>query len=381
MAKIMVSAGEVSGDMHAAAVLKKVKEKNDSIQIFGMGSTALRAIGAEILIDPTKISTIGYIEALKNLRTHFKHLKEMKKLLRERKPDLVFLVDYSAFNMKLAKACSKEGIKAVNYFPPSAWVYNKGRAKKMASYGTHIAAVFPMERDVYREAGAEVTFVGHPLVDLVEVDKSAAEIKKELDIKEQKELISLFPGSRRGEIESLLPEMLKAACKIKAEKPEIEFLLAAADGIEIDYLKSFTEKVEPEIKIIQKRNYQLMQISEFIISASGTTTLEASILDTPQIIGYQAALTTYLLAKYLFKVEFVGLPNIIAGEEVVPELLQNDFEAEKIANLALCWLNDNKELNKIKEKLQIVRQRLGGGGAVEKTADLLLREGGLKNSG
>ncbi|MGP3778224.1 lipid-A-disaccharide synthase [Halanaerobium saccharolyticum] len=381
MAKIMVSAGEVSGDMHAAAVLKKVKEKNDSIQIFGMGSSALREIGAEILIDPTKISTIGYIEALKNLKEHFKHLKEMKKLLRERKPDLVFLVDYSAFNMKLAKACSQEGIKAVNYFPPSAWVYNKRRADKMASYGTHIAAVFPMERDVYREAGAEVTFVGHPLVDIVEVEKTAAEIKKDLNLDQQKQVISLFPGSRRGEIESLLPEMLQAACRIKAEKPEIEFLLAAAEGIELEYLKSFTEKVELDLKIIQKKNYQLMQISEFIISASGTTTLEAAILDTPQIICYQAALTTYLLAKYVFKVEFVGLPNIIAGEEVVPELLQQDFEAEKITETALNWLNDKKELNKIKEKLQTVRHKLGGGGAVEKTADLLLREGGLKNSG
>jgi len=377
----MVSAGEVSGDMHAAAVLKKIKEKNDSIQIFGMGSAALRKMGAEIVIDPTEISTIGYIEALKNLKQHFKHLSQMKSLLRERKPDLVFLVDYSAFNMKLAKACSQEGIKAVNYFPPSAWVYNKRRAKKMASYGTHIAAVFPMERDVYQQAGAEVTFVGHPLVDLVEVEKSEVEIKKELELKSEARVVSLFPGSRRGEIESLLPEMLKAAKKIKKEMPEIVFLLSAAEGIKVDYLKSFAEKADFELEIVPKRNYQLMKISEFIISASGTTTLEASILNTPQIIAYQAALTTYLLAKYVFKVEFVGLPNIIAGEEVVPELLQNDFKAEMIEELALSWLNDKQELNIIKEKLQTVRQRLGGGGAVEKTADLLLREGGLKNSG
>jgi lipid-A-disaccharide synthase len=127
----MVSAGEISGDMHAAAVLKKVKEKYSEVKIFGMGSTALKAIGAEILIDPTDISTIGYMEAFKNLREHFKHLSKMKQLLQERKPDLVFLVDYSAFNMKLAKACSRVGIKAVNYFPPSAWVYNKKRAAKI----------------------------------------------------------------------------------------------------------------------------------------------------------------------------------------------------------------------------------------------------------
>lgn len=377
----MVSAGEVSGDMHAAAVLKKVQKKIDNLEIFGMGSTALREIGAEILIDPTEISTIGYLEAIKNLKKHFEHLNEMRKLLKERKPDLVFLVDYSAFNMRLAKTCSQQGIKAVNYFPPSAWVYNKRRAKKMAAYGTHIAAVFPMERDVYLEAGSEVTFVGHPLLDIVEVNKTTAEIKEDLNIAQNKRIISLFPGSRRGEIESLLPEMLEAALMIKEKEPELEFLLAAADGIKNDFLKSFTQKVDLDLKIIPKRNYQLMQLSEFIISASGTTTLEASILGTPQIIGYQAALSTYLLAKYIFKIEFVGLPNIIAGEEVVPELLQDDFKAAKIAEQSLNWLQSEKELNIIKEKLQTVRQKLGGGGAVEKTADLLLREGGLKNNG
>ena len=188
----MVSAGEVSGDMHAAAVLKKVKEKRPDIEIFGMGSNALKDLGAEILIDPTEISTIGYIEALKNLKTHFKHLKKMKKLLKQRQPDLVFLVDYSAFNMKLAKACSKEGIKAVDYFPPSAWVYNKRRAKKMAAYGTKIAAVFPMEEAVYKKAGADVSFVGHPLLDLVEVKAEQNELKKEFKLEPETRIIGLF---------------------------------------------------------------------------------------------------------------------------------------------------------------------------------------------
>ncbi len=377
----MVSAGEISGDMHAAAVLKKVKEKTDGLEIFGMGSTALKEIGAEIIIDPTEISTIGYIEALKNIKKHFKHLKQMKELIRERKPDLVFLVDYSAFNMKLAKACSQEGVKAVNYFPPSAWVYNKRRAKKMASYGTHIAAVFPMEKEVYEQAGAEVSFVGHPLLDIVQLDRSEARIKKEFNLDKSQKIITLFPGSRKGEIESLLPEMLKAAAEIKNKHPEIKFFLSAADGVKLDFLNSFTFKAKIKPKIIRKSNYKLMKISEFIITASGTTTLEASILNTPHIICYQAALSTYLLAKYIFKVRYVGLPNIIAGKEVVPELLQNDFKAEKIVELALSWLEDPEELNKIKDELSSVRTKLGGGGAVEKTADLLLKEGGLKNSG
>lgn len=377
----MVSAGEVSGDMHAAAVLKKLKEKTEELEIFGMGSTALKEIGADIIIDPTEISTIGYIEALKNIRQHFKNLSKMKELLRKRKPDLVFLVDYSAFNMKMAKACSQEGIKAVNYFPPSAWVYNRRRAKKMAAYGTHIAAVFPMEEEVYQEAGAEVTFVGHPLLDLVEIENSKLEIKKEFNIDQGQKVIGIFPGSRRGEIESLLPEMLKAAAELKQRYPELKFLLAAADGIKLEFLNSFINQAELKPEVVQKSNYKIMKISEFIITASGTTSLEAAILGTPQIIAYQAALSTYLLAKYIFKVQFVGLPNIIAGQEIIPELLQGDFEADHIVDIASDWLKNPEELKKIKKELHSVREKLGGGGAVEKTAELLLREGGLKNSG
>ncbi|MFW6274118.1 MAG: lipid-A-disaccharide synthase, partial [Halanaerobium sp.] len=281
MLKIMVSAGEVSGDMHAAAVLKKVKEKHSEVEIFGMGSTALEEMGAEILIDPTDISTIGYIEALKNLKEHFKHLKKMKTLLKERQPDLVFLVDYSAFNMKLAKACGQAGIKAVNYFPPSAWVYNKGRAKKMASYGTKIAAVFPMEKEVYQQAGADVSFVGHPLLDLVELKAKKEELRKEFKVRAEQRVIGLFPGSRRGEIESLLPEMLQAAAELKAENQELKFLLSAADGIDRAYLQSFVEQSPAEAEIIAESNYKIMKTAEFIITASGTTSLEAAILNTP----------------------------------------------------------------------------------------------------
>lgn len=377
----MVSAGEVSGDMHAAAVLKKVKAIKNDVEIFGMGSTALKDLGAEILIDPTEISTIGYIEALKNILTHFKHLKKMKKLLKERKPDLVFLVDYSAFNMKMAKACSKAGIKAVNYFPPSAWVYNKRRAKKMASYGTKIAAVFPMEKRIYEQAGADVSFVGHPLLDMVEVKKSKQELKEEFNISAEEKVIGLFPGSRRGEISSLLPEFLKAAAELKRKRPNLRFLLAAADGIDTDYLKSFTAEAEIKPEIIKKSSYKIMKLSKFIITASGTTALEASILNTPQIISYQSAWSSYFLAKYIFKVEFVGLPNIIYGSEVVPELLQGDFNSEKIVKISSDWLDDQSKFKKIKNKLQTVREKLGGSGAVKKTAELLLQEGGLKNSG
>lgn len=377
----MVSAGEISGDMHAAAVLKKLRAKEPELEIFGMGGPQLKAMGAEILIDPTAISTIGYLEAFKNLKEHFAHLKKMKNLIKLRKPDLVFLVDYSAFNMRLAKACRELGVKAVNYFPPSAWLYNRRRAKKMAAYGTKIAAVFPMEKEVYQEAGAEVSFVGHPLLDLVKVESETAELKAKYQLKEKEQVISLFPGSRKGEIDSLLTKMLEAAAILKQKKSKLKIFLAAAAGIEIDYLLSFVRQSQVEVEIVESANYELMQIADFIITASGTTTLEAAILQTPQLVCYQAAWSSYFLAKYIFKIEFVALPNIIYGSQIVPELLQNDFETAELVEIALDWLNNQHKLNKIEAELQTVREKLGGGGAVNRTADLLLQEGGLKNSG
>jgi lipid-A-disaccharide synthase len=238
-----------------------------------------------------------------------------------------------------------------------------------------------MEREVYAEAGADVSFVGHPLLDMVSVEAEPEELRKEFKLSDSERLIGLFPGSRRGEIESLLPEMLKAASELKKEKDDLKFLVSAADGIKEEYLQSFVDQSQIKAQIIGESNYKIMKAAEFIITASGTTALESAILNTPQIICYQAAWTSYFLAKYVFKIEFVGLPNIIYGSQIVPELLQNDFEAAKIVEIALEWLNDQNQLNKIKNKLQIVREKLGGGGAVNKTAELLLKEGGLKNSG
>lgn len=377
----MVSAGEISGDMHAAAVLEKLKAQKPDLEIFGMGGPKLKALGAEILIDPTAISTIGYLEAFKNLKEHFSHLKKMKELIKQRKPDLVFLVDYSAFNMRLAKACQKLGVKAVNYFPPSAWLYNQRRAQKMAAYGTKIAAVFPMEKEVYQKAGAEVSFVGHPLLDLVQVASESEKLRAKYQLEAEAQVISLFPGSRKGEIDSLLTQMLEAAALLKEKKANLKIFLAAAAGIEVDYLHSFVSQSQAEVEIVESANYELMQLADFIISASGTTTLEAAILKTPQIVCYQSGWTSYFLAKYIFKIEFVALPNIIYGSQIVPELLQTDFETEKLVEISLDWLNNQDKLNKIEAELETVLEKLGGGGAVQKTADLLLQEGGLKNSG
>ncbi|RCW48238.1 lipid-A-disaccharide synthase [Halanaerobium sp. MA284_MarDTE_T2] len=374
----MVSAGEVSGDMHAAEVVKKISDIVPDSEFFGMGSTRLREAGAEIIIDPTEVSTIGYMEAVKNLKTHLKNLKTMKNLIKERKPDVVFLVDYSFFNMRMAKACSKFGVPAVDYFPPTAWIYRKKRADKMAAYGTEIAAVFPMERDVYEKAGAEVTFVGHPLIDMVKVDESRKEIRAELSCAEDEFLIGILPGSRKSEIDRLLCKMIKSAEKLKKTYDRVNFVIAAADRAAEEMIEKYQMEAGSNIKTVKDYSYQIMKGADFIITASGTATVEAAVLNTPMIICYQTGKTSYWLGKKVFKIDHIGMPNIIAGYELLPEFVQEDFTVNNIYSKAAEFIESPDKLDKICDGLKKVRKKLGGGGAVERTAELVVKKGGLK---
>lgn len=377
MGKVMVIAGEVSGDMHAARVVREIKKIKPATSFLGMGSDSLRNEGVRIAVDPTAISTIGFFEALSNLQEHRRHLKMMKRLMEEEKPDVLFLVDYSGFNMMMARAARKQGIPAVNYFSPSAWVWGRWRARWMARNNTVIASVFPMEAEVYRMSGAEVHFVGHPLVDLVRADEEPAEIFDRLELDPEKPVIGLLPGSRKQEIEKLLPEMLKVAERLQDENSDYQFVLPLAVGIKKEKIASMVANYRLVLKIVTDYTYQLMKVATLLITASGTATLEAAIFERPMIIVYQTGWTTYQLAKKMVQVDHIGLPNIIASREIVPELLQKEASAEGIYQETKRLL-ENKILQKeIRLELSRIRSRLGAPGAVKRTAELVLKTGDL----
>ncbi|NLJ83656.1 MAG: lipid-A-disaccharide synthase [Halanaerobiaceae bacterium] len=377
MGKIMVVTGEVSGDINAARVVREIKELAPETSFFGMGSTALREEGVEILIDPTGISTIGFTEALKNLNTHLENLKTLKKAIDREKPDVLFLVDNAEFNMLMARIARKKRIPAVTYFSPSAWIWGSWRAKWLARYRATIASVFPMEAEVYREAGAEVVFVGHPLLDKIKIEKTSEEIFSELELDPEKTTIGLLPGSRHQEIETLLPEMLKTAERLQKEDKQYQFVIPLAGNVDRDRVASMAAGYELILKVVEGRNYEIMSISDLLITASGTATLEAAIIGIPMIIVYKVSATTYRLAKKIVKPEFIGMPNIIAGKEVLPELLQERACAEEIYAAASSLLQKPYQLNSMKMQLREIRERLGTPGGVRKTAELVLRKGGL----
>ena len=375
--KIMVVAGEISGDQRAAEVVEQIKKFNPHINFFGMGSDRLREQGVEVVIDPTDINSIGFIEAIKNYKIHTQNYKVLKDMAEKRDPDVFFLVDYSGFNMRMARLGAKMNIPVVDYFPPSAWLWGEWRAKIMSRYNALIAANFPMERDIYRKNGAHTEFVGHPLVDEVEVNKDKEELEEVFEIKENEIPIALLPGSRQEEVEKLFPLMVKAAEKLKEDNNNYVFLIPSANPKFNEFMEETLIHYPIQAKIINNHIHKVLKLAHFAIVTSGTATLEAMLLNTPMVIIYKISDLTYKIAKLLYKKEYFGMPNILAGKEIVPEIVQDDVTVENIYEKSHYILSKPYLMKDIKIKMVSIAERLGPKGAIEKTAKLVLREGNI----
>jgi len=374
----MILAGEASGDMHGANLARALQELNPQVQLLGMGSSLMAAAGVELAFDVTELSTVGFAEAIKSIKTLKRILQQLGDLMDQEKPDVIVLIDYPGFNMEVAKAAKARGIPLVYYFSPTAWAWGRGRAKKVASLVTRVASVLPFEADVYREAGADVEFVGHPLLDIVKPKLSKEEFYQQWNLDSQKPIVGLLPGSRRQEIKSLLPILLETAKRIKEKIPQTQFLLPLAHTVDRREIEAQIREKGLEIIVIEGQTYELMTVSDIIVVASGTATLEAACLGTPMIIVYQVSFSTWLLGKILIKVPYIGMPNIIAGKEIAPEFIQYDAQPEQISSRVIDFLEHPEKLELVRAELQEVRKRLGGEGAVKRTAQLVLDVGRVK---
>lgn len=371
MRQIMICAGEASGDLHAGALTKELLKLDSDLKIFGMGGDCLRAAGGEVLFDIKEHSVMGFVEVICKLPSLFKLRNELSKLMDERKPDCLVVIDYPDFNMRIAKIAKEKGIPVLCFIAPSAWAWRKGRAKKVAKIVDKIASIFPFEYDVYKEAGADVEFVGHPLVDIVKPTMSKEEAIKVFDKKSNRKIALLLPGSRLQEIKRLLPPMLKAAEIIHAKRPDIDFYLPRASTIPQELLNSYLEKIDIPIHVIDKSNYDIINISDVAIATSGTVTLEAALCNLPNVIVYKGSPLAVAIARNLVKVSHIGLPNIVAGKGVLPELIQEDATPENIADSVFSLL-DEKNQEKIMSDLAYVQSRLGEPGTLKRVAQLVL---------
>jgi lipid-A-disaccharide synthase len=373
--KIMLSAGEVSGDVHGKYLVRELKKLQPDLHFFGMGSEKLRSEGVDIKIDITKRGTIGILEALPNLAPiYFAYLK-MIRLMKKEKPDLLILIDSQGINMPLAKAAKKLGIKTVYYIAPQEWLWGTAKGvKKVSATVDLIIAIFEKEFEAYKLAGANVKYFGHPLLDIVKPSQSKNEIKEQFLGNVKGPVIAICPGSRTQEIKWLLPILLKAGELIKKELPEAQFIISAAYT---DMMKKFFEYVGDFHPLaVVGHTYDILSASDLALCASGTINLEASLLGVPNIMTYKLSPLTYFIGKHFLKIEeklpYFSMPNLLLQEKAIPELVMKEARPEKIAAEALSILKDPSRRQKMAGLFDKLKKLLGSPGAISKIAAAIL---------
>lgn len=369
--KIMFSAGEASGDTHAASVAKSLKELYPHVDMLGMGGEKMEEAGVRIVYNIDRLGYIGIIEILKALPSFFKLRAFLKEIMIKEKPDVFVCVDYPGFNMKMAKVAHDLGIPVVYYICPTIWAWHRSRGKDIAKYTTKVASIFPFEAEAYKEFNADVEFVGHPLLDIVKADKSFEETMGKYGGDEQATRIMLMPGSRKQEVNGLLETMLQGMELVKASHEKVQFFLPRAYTIPLSMIENKIKEHNLDVIVTEGDNYDVMQICHLALAASGTATLETALMELPTILVYRVAPLTYMIGKRLVHLSHVGLPNIVAGREVIPELLQDEVTPSGIAREVNRLIDDSAYYEQMKKDLQAVKDQLGGYGAVKRVAQLI----------
>ena len=365
--KVMFSAGEASGDTHAASVANALREIDPSVEMFGMGGTLMERAGVRIVYDIKNLGVIGIVEIVKSLPKFFKLRTYLKRVMMKEKPDILVCVDYPGFNMKLAAVAHELEIPVLYYIAPTIWAWHSSRGNTIRKYVTKVASIFPFEAEAYRKAGAKVAFVGHPLLDIVKQDKSRAELRSEYDVAADDTVVLLLPGSRKQEIQKLLPPMLEAARILKQRGGRYRFFLPLASTIPRAMVTEQIAAYGVDVTLTDGHTYDLMKMADSAVAASGTVTLEAALLDLPTVVIYKVAALTYWLGKKLVRIPHISLPNIVAGRKVIPELLQEQACGAVIANEINNMLKPEEKLRLAADMAEI-RRKLGEPGAVARVA-------------
>ncbi|MGJ0483271.1 MAG: lipid-A-disaccharide synthase [Methylomicrobium sp.] len=378
----MFSAGEASGDQHAAHMFEEMKKLRPDMQGIGMGGTKMAGAGIDVRYDSSQIAVIGLVEVVKHYAEIRRALKLMQSLLATERPDLLVCVDYKEFNFKLATYAKQIGIKVLFYVSPQVWAWRPGRVKQYGRVIDMMAVIFPFETAYYEAENVPVRYVGHPSVDKVHPQYSKGEDFARFGLLADKPVVGLLPGSRSGEIRRMLPVMLKAVETISARVPGVQFILPQAGSIADEMLQEYLQTSPVKITVIKDQPYDVMQCCDAIMTTSGTASLEIALLTVPMVICYKLSPLTYWLGRFLVKTRFIGLPNIVAGKSIVKELIQHEASAEKLAAEITHILTDADYARQMRGHLQGVKASLGQGGGSKNMAALALEmlTSAVKNS-
>jgi len=367
---IMFSAGESSGDQHAANMFLELKKHQPDIKGIGMGGVKMAQAGVNISYDSAGIAVIGVVEVIKHYREIRRALRLMQQLLATERPDLLVCVDYKEFNFKLARYAKQCGIKVLFYVSPQVWAWRPGRVKQYGEVIDMMAVIFPFETAYYEKQHVPVRYVGHPSVDKVHALYSKAEDRVRFQLDENKPVVGLLPGSRANEIRRMLPVMLAAAEQLQACLPDIQFILPQADSVADDLLGRYLSESPVKVAVVKHQPYDVIQCCDAVMTTSGTATLEIALLGVPMVIAYKLAPLTYWLATRLVKTPFIGLPNIVLGQGVVKELIQHEASPRNLSTEVQRLLTDNLYAQEMRDNLARVKQQLGQGGGSKNMAQL-----------
>jgi len=372
MPRILIIAGEASGDLHGANLAKALKALDPGVTIAGVGGAAMQAAGVRLVRDLGQFDVIGMIgpSALAALA---RRLFEIRRLFRSEPWDAVVLIDHPGLNLRYAYFAKAAGLRVIYYIAPQIWAWRPGRIHWIKRRVDHVIVILPFEKALYDRAGIPCTFVGHPLLDAVAPRYDRDSLRTRFGLEPGGPVIGLLPGSRSGEVRALLPVLLDAADKLARREPGTQFILAQASTIQDNLLQSLLRESPVRVTVVKEQASEVMAVSDLVLVASGTATLQAAVVGTPMVLLYRTTTLTYWLARVLIRVQWIGLVNLVAGRSVVPELIQSEATGERVYREAVRLLEDESAYNHMKRDLEQVKADLGDPGASLRAAQAVLK--------
>jgi lipid-A-disaccharide synthase len=370
--RVLIVAGEASADLYGARIVEALRRRLGDPEISGIGGARMRAAGVSLFADCRELAVVGLVEVLSHWKPIHRAFAAARSRLREDPPDLVLLIDYPDFNLRLARAARQAGVPVLYFIGPQVWAWRRSRLKSIAATVDRMLVVLPFEESIYREAGVPVEFVGHPLLDLLPVRRDGPAGRLRFGLHPSRPVLGILPGSRRRELGFHLPVMLEAASRIRDRVGEIQPVIPLASTVEEkdleDYLKPYARRL-PDLRLLRGEPGEALGTMDAAMVKSGTATLEAGLMGVPMAVVYRTTPVTYFLASLLTDVRTVGLVNIVAGKSVAPELVQSDCTPEMIASALFDFFTDPRRAEAARRELAPLRERLGRPGCFDRVAD------------
>ena len=355
--KYYIIAGEASGDLHGSNLVKALKKEDQQAEIIGWGGDKMHEAGVKLRKHITELAFMGFTEVVANLGTIFSNIKFCKKDIEEWEPDVLILIDYPGFNLRIAEWASKKGFKVIYYISPQIWAWHESRVHKIKKIVDLMIVILPFEKEFYAKYDYKVTYVGHPLLDIIpKIEEDQTFTERHIPV------VALLPGSRKQEIKRMLPVMLT----IVKDFPNCKFILACAPAIKPEYYDQFLIEY-PQVIKFSNQTYMLLEQSTAALVTSGTATLETALFGVPEVVCYKGNSLSYLIAKRLISVKYISLVNLIMDKEVVKELIQDECNYENLKR-ELGTILDPEYRKKLKEEFSLLRDKLGNEGASERAA-------------